>query len=740
MIVVLLAVVVALVVAQQTSNVVASNGQTYIFRIETLVTGGGTFNFGAQSANGFPVNSTEVNAVGAVTISFVANGVTLTPTGSFQSTVVVPSNPSADNYQVVSFHSAQQLGTIQLCLNNPVLYPNPNTVCASLSPIGFGSTDYITRTTVQITQNFEANTTPTPQQTCVQNTGFPTGTCTVFGTAATPALLSNGAPTVSSFQEQISSVRLCTSYPEFIRGTITCSNVVLARSLAATGETAYLNSPILTSSLSSTTPTTLTLPRTGGYSFTNAGGSILSGTPNAAVGVADRGVEGFISGSTITQNVFDSYYVMFINVAHREVVTFDANSNPLSASSSDVFSNDATIVVEDGSSNVLHYNQFLSLTQTAPAFVELFLTANPTLTVSAVLRSAGFNNPAYNGSLSATNTGQATVSTKVFAPSANRYYVVALTTASDPTTGYLIQEFDVTPTENLFNGTQEEQIINLIQASQSSAQIQATVSSSVVYTPQQEPLSSQYNGVEFFQVATTTTTSSSCSVSSIPTVTPQNFVVVNGTFSGLTMALAPTASCPNPVAVNGGPQFTSDFSGAACGRRVTILIGRPYNVITPISCSVSTFASPTCTQSGGQTTVTQIGDLNFVGNSFFPGLSQIGATQFTSLPGNMPTPITFDISSCGCATPQPTTCTPTCGESQILAAISGSSGSVSGTVSGLAGSISAVANSVNGVASSVNGVASNVNNVITRLTRLNSTLLAVKNLDNDIKDLVKKRC
>jgi len=360
--------------------------------------------------------------------------------------------------------------------------------------------------------------------------------------------------------------------------------------------------------------------------------------------------------------------------------------------------------------------------------------------------AAGFTNGGYNGTLSSSpNSGAGTVTTKTFTPLANHYYVVALTTAFDPTTSYLVQEFDVTPTENLVQGTQEEQIINLIQASQSSVQSAVISGASTVYTVQSPPTQQQYNGVEFFQVATTTTTSSSCSVSSFPTVTPQNFVLVNGTFSGLTMALAPTASCPNPTAVSNGPQFTSDFTSPACGRHVTILIGRPYNIITPITCAPSTFASPTCVQSGGQTTVTQVGDLNFVGNSFFPGLSQIGATQFTSTPGNMPTPITFDISSCGCALPQTTTCTAS--SCDILAAITGSSGSVTGTVSGLAGSISAVANSVNGVASSVsgvassvNGVASNVNNVITRLTRLNSTLLAVKNLDNDIKDLVKKRC
>jgi len=305
--------------------------------------------------------------------------------------------------------------------------------------------------------------------------------------------------------------------------------------------------------------------------------------------------------------------------------------------------------------------------------------------------------------------------------SANHYYVVALTTAVDPTSAYFLRQFDVTPNNNLDAGTQEEEVINLIQASQSSAQ-QTVTTASGTYTP--EPLPAAYNGVELFHVSPQTSTAWTCTQLSTSSLTPGSSTLFNGTLSSVTIAATGAgAACPNPTNVASTPvNFGGAVTSATCGRRITILYGRPYTLVTP-TCVVNNFNPQTCT-SGTTTNTVLVGDLNFVGNSFFPGPQQIGLSQFTTTPGQLPTPITLDIASCNCVAAPAASCNPS--NCDILTAITGSSGSVSGTVSGLSGSIAGVGNSVN--------------SVLSKLTHINSTLVAVKNLDNSIKNLVRKRC
>jgi len=285
-----------------------------------------------------------------------------------------------------------------------------------------------------------------------------------------------------------------------------------------------------------------------------------------------------------------------------------------------------------------------------------------------------------------------------------------------------MQEFDVTPVNTLVAGTQEEQILNLVQTSRSSSQSSVT-NAQGTFTPQSEPT---FGGLQFFQVSPETNILWNCAlISSIGTLTSGSNTVVNGSFTGVTVATG--AVCPNPtnLQTNTISIGAASIGSTSCSRRVTIFYGRPYTVQTP-TCAINNFASPSC-QTNGVTTTVQVGGLDFVGNTFLPvaaGTQQIGNVAFTSTPTAFPAPVTIDIAYCSCSAPVVATCNPS--NCDILTAITGSSGSVSGTVSGLSGALA--------------GIDSSVGSVLSRLSNINATLHLLKKLDFSIKDMVKKRC
>jgi len=290
----------------------------------------------------------------------------------------------------------------------------------------------------------------------------------------------------------------------------------------------------------------------------------------------------------------------------------------------------------------------------------------------------------------------------------NSYQLVAVTGDSSGV-GFQVQLIDVTPAASDASGQIEQEFVNLITSVPSIADL----ASAVTLGP--------------FQLISSNTVGNTFTCNSVVSFANTAILTqtINDTETTSTLSLTSTGSCCGATTLASLSQST--FSGS-CGKRVTLLLGRAYQWTVPTCQTQLTSNGAICSPNNATSTI-GLGGLSFTGDSFF---ETAPVDPFVS--------ISFDIPSCSCPTPSPpAACSDPC-TSSILTAITGTSGSVTGTVSGLAGSISAVANSVGGVAGAVSGVASSVNNVITRLTRLNSTLLSVKNLDNDIKDLVKKRC
>jgi len=544
----------AFAASQSQISAQVSSGQTYIVRLETATTNGGTFN---PLAIGGQVTAANQGLVGAISINFRNNvgGPILTPTGGSVSAISGPiASLGDDTYQVLSFVSATQINLV-LCLNNTILFPGGEQ-CVNLIPIG-SSGAFVNRATVTVTQIFQSASTAF----CSLSTPF-SGSCQVTSSAA---LISQGFSSPTVVNEQVTAQRDCSVEPVFARGTIGCP-VFVGRALSGT-ETAFLssNADILTTSLPTSALATplFNIPRNAGYQFGTLPGGLLGSS--GALGGPNRGVEAFFTSSaSVQEQAFDTFFLLIVNVAHREQLTRDGSNNVIGAQN---VAADATVVVQDASSRVLHYVQDLPVTSTAPQFIELFLTTS-SITVQAVLRSAGFQNTAFSGSLAAggVNVDSVTVSVQ-----ANHYYVVALNTANDPTLGYRMQQFDVTPVNALVAGTQEDQILNLVQSSQSSSQVQV-INAAGTFNPQSPPT---FSGLQFFQVSPETTTLWNCAlISSIGTLASGSNTLVNGTFSGLTVATG--AVCPNPTSLATVNLGTTPSVGT-CSRRVTIFLRTPVH-------------------------------------------------------------------------------------------------------------------------------------------------------------------
>jgi len=245
--------------------------------------------------------------------------------------------------------------------------------------------------------------------------------------------------------------------------------------------------------------------------------------------------------------------------------------------------------------------------------------------------------------------------------------LVVLTTATDPTNAFGINTFDVTPALQGVAGVAEEQIINLFVAANGGGSATPAVTSPSVSLVQQA-ITNPQTGV----------TQTTCRV--LTTVQPAQSVVLSpaanaafdNTFSNV--LLTPATTTCGAAAFDNAPSITlgDSFTASSCGRRVTLLVGRPYD-LTTTTCLNSGLVGNTClagTAVNGSA-VTEIGNLDFVGNSFFQSNPGGGTFSVFSL----------DIPSCSCAAavpltpcPTPTTPTPTC-----VCDL----GSLAGTLSGL---------------------------------------------------------
>jgi len=506
----------------------------------------------------------------------------------------------------------------------------------------------------------------------------------------------------------------------FNRGSISCP-VFLGRTLSLT-ETAFLTDDVLQpGTLSQTAYIEFTdVPRAIGaqeYAFESAPGVAVAG--GSPVGGSSRGIESyFTSTSSAALSTFDSFYVLYINVAHRETYT-TVNGAVTAVSNADAT---ASVVLQDSALNVLDYRQTVSVTSSASSgpFVEVFFT-NLAVTLSAVRQADGFGNSAFNGSLGAST---AHIDTVTFTPQPNHYYIVALTTNNDPT-HYLVQEFDVTPSSSLVAGTQEQEIIDLVQSSQSG--VTAVQGVTTTFLSQAQP---SFSGVQLLQLAQQGTTATGqtitgcTSVGAVGTgVNTNTLLIPAGNFTGVTVAAQP-ASCLTSGVTLASNLAIGASSVSTCGRQVTIFYGRPYSVQVPTCTGAFVNGAPTCT-AGSTTQEILVGDLNFVGNSFALSNGQIQSVgaQFPITPAAFPQPLTITVSACSCAAAVVvSTCSASCGESQILTSLT----TLSSAISGSSGSVS--------------GLAGSLNAVLVKLANINSTLVSVKNLDNDIKHLIKKKC
>jgi len=339
-------------------------------------------------------------------------------------------------------------------------------------------------------------------------------------------------------------------------------------------------------------------------------------------------------------------------------------------------------VFDATSNNVWHY-QTLSR-GAATSFIELPFFANVQVRISVFpgsLATPFFNSTANTNSVSLTLTGL----------TQNSYQLVTAT-GTFAGTSFTLNQFDVTPNPNDVPGTIEQEFINLVQPAGSLG------SGNGVPLNAFDLIVSSPNGTAFFcdRVLQFTTVGDSKTV----------FTHTNGGTEQLSVVLPNTACC-GATSLGSVTLNSNAFANNNCGKRVTLITGRPYQVTIPSCTTNLTPSGGTCTFNNNTAPVFGIGDLAFTGNSFFETPNNVNQLQT----------ITFDIQSCSCVPSVPVVTSCSASACDILNAISGSS--VAGSVSGLAGSL---------------------NTVISKLTHINATLFNVKNLDNSIKNLVKKRC
>jgi hypothetical protein len=642
--------VLALVVAQPTdssqSTALAPNGNVFLVRVETEGVNG-AFNLQDPPGN---------SSVGGVVIEFRSGSTTgtlVTPTrgqlstqfiGTTGAPAVTSAGYSALSFPATGFQSSNP--TIFLCFNNTILFPG-NDRCAQLAPIGQSQ---LTRNTVTLVQQVGAST-----QSC---TGGQSGAhkralarccfCVVDSLfcffSGSVGVVCNACSLTTTQQQSTFTVvntvesltqRECNHAPLFVRGVYSCP-VFIQRSNAFTVAPASDQAEIVQLAQSlppSTDTTTFNNGVTGGFSLPRDVAYTLSVPPAAPVSGANRVYEALITnnGATASVTATDTFFVMFVNAAHRETAT--ATSPP----GSFTFANDASgaaIFVEDGLGNVVHYiPQLLQASGPAltPAFVELQTgtysvnALSHTLAQSTFLGSSVFNASATIGS---------GVQTQQLTGVANTYVLVVLGTLGDPTTTFGINIFDVTPAATGVQGVAEEQVINMFTAS-SGGSASGIVSSQTVALVQETPVTTT-DGVVQTSCRTLATVPAAQSV----TLTPAFNAAFDNSFSNVFVAPS-GATCAAITPFNGASALAlgDSFTSPACGKRVSLLVGRPYQIVNTVCNGAGVLSGNVCsTSSPSNVTTTEIGNLDFLGSSFFA--SNSGGTYSV---------ITVDIPSCACA-------------------------------------------------------------------------------------------
>jgi len=414
------------------------------------------------------------------------------------------------------------------------------------------------------------------------------------------------------------------------------------------------------------------------------------------------------SASVSAQSTF---FLKIVNAAHRE--------SP-SGFGTTAVDTSAVVVVQEGLNptpnvnNVWHYQVLtrVDILGTTGSFIELpsisSLSATITVYPGANSVTNSFSEVTFNGTFGQNAVQLQLTDTGLLA---NTYQLVTIT-GTPSGQSYTLTRFDVTPSNNAA-GTIDQEVIDLVTPTASLADPIGT--------------NTAFLGATVFSTSNPSSSGFCCSnVINFPSDQSQNGVVpapqststvANNVNTVLTAGRG--TGCNSATAIGGLSSITLSNAAFAtgCGKRVTLLVGRPFT-LTQSACGIN---SGLCSFQNNSVTVGVTG-LDIAANSFFQSapVSQTGGFRQFS----------FDVQTCACvsSTPTPSPCPTNC---DILTAITGSSGSVTGTVSGLAGSIGSVLNAVGGVSSSLT-------NINTRISRLNATLLVVKNIEVTIKDNVNR--
>ena len=487
----------------------------------------------------------------------------------------------------------------------------------------------------------------------------------VGGTCAAPTLnISNAVNQFSVAQStEKLDARLCDTSQLFVRGVIpTCANRIARNTFVNTTgilatESVVLKQVINPFSFTSVgdVPTTQ-LARANDYRFENPTSTSLSG--------ASRSFEAIVGG-TIAVTSRTTGFVKLVNAAHREFSIGGLQQTETSL----------IFVIRDSVGAVVHFEAVSTGQQSS--FIEL-------PTGQYKINTYSGRNQRNNILITNPATLIGTVSADlVFTVAENRYYLVASTTSTfDPlfAVDTLQTPFDITPATNTIAGTTEQQVINLLLA----------------------PSLSQ--DVKLLRNVVSTDNLQCTSFGAVNNGQSSTLVAQNGSLQ-LEIALGGATGCATCSRTTyASPATLSPISTGSCGKRVTVLVGRPYTLDTFTTTGICTF----------NTTTVEIGDLSFIGNRF-------------SFRQQVLTPISFEIQNCACAAAA-VTCIESlefC-DSQRIVTLGGAVGGVASSVAGVASAVGGVASSVAGVASAVGGVGAAVGIVQTQARNINGTLVAVR--------------
>jgi len=240
----------------------------------------------------------------------------------------------------------------------------------------------------------------------------------------------------------------------------------------------------------------------------------------------------------------------------------------------------------------------------------------------------GDTQSSFNGTTSGGFNGASAFQTLALTNTPNTFVIGTITGSSDGA-NFQLKPFDVTPTPGL-TGV-EQDVINMIVSVPSLTPTSFSASTSPVQVPNLAiftTLSSEKNdGYDSEECSTlwTLTPQSSATrfavgTTNLPTGFPfpiqdssSDAPIISGSVI-LAQSQSSNFICTNPTpATFGGSPISIGTSSTLCGRQVTLLIGRPYQLTVPVQ-ENSNSGTPSCQIN---TTSTFIGGISFVGNQFF---------------------------------------------------------------------------------------------------------------------------